>query len=121
MSTQRVQAFAVLCRDRSDIDTQAIRKQLLEAHLAYVESIKTQILVAGPVWASGSTSLADPITGSMLVLSAATESAARALLEGDPYFKADIWALVAIYPFLGAIGTWLTAGQAGEAGPEVGH
>lgn len=107
MSGYRVSAFAALCRDRTDIDALAIRARLLADHLAYIESILPHILVAGPVRAPGSSSDTEPVTGSMLVFRADTETQARTLLEGDPYFKAGLWEVMAIYPYLAVAGTWV--------------
>ncbi len=107
MTGTRASAYAVLCRDRTDIDALAVRAEHLADHLVYIEQILPHILVAGPVRAPGSMRSSDPVTGSMLVFRAETETEARTLLEGDPYFKAGLWDVTVIYPFLAVAGAWV--------------
>jgi uncharacterized protein len=59
-------------------------------------------LVAGPLRTADG-----PTIGSLLVYKAASEAQARALLEADPYFRADIWASVEIQPFWAVAGDWV--------------
>jgi uncharacterized protein YciI len=98
----RVTAYAVLCIDKPDGTSEAKRKQHALAHLAYVETILDRILVAGPLKAPDG-----PTQGSLLVFAVETEAEAKALLEGDPYFAADIWQSVAVYPYWGVAGQWV--------------
>ena len=82
-------------------DGAALRQEHLAAHLAHVEANLPRYLVAGP-FRSG-----DAFTGSLLVLDAATEADARALLEADPYWTAGVWAEVRVEPFRPAAGSWV--------------
>ena len=92
---------AVTCIDKPGAETTAARQDLLEVHLEYVETILDQILVAGPLYADD----AETLIGSLLIYRTGDEAAARALLENDPYFKADFWSTVRYSPFLAAAGT----------------
>ncbi|MFN3945121.1 MAG: YciI family protein [Allosphingosinicella sp.] len=91
-------AFAAWCRDAPGSGVP--RRERLAAHLAYVETIMDRILLAGPLKdASGA------VIGSLLVYDAATAEEARALLEGDPYHVAGVWAETRIETFLPVAGT----------------
>jgi uncharacterized protein YciI len=43
----------------------------------------------------------------LLVVKAASVAEAHALVEADPYFKADFWTSVDIQPFWGVAGAWV--------------
>jgi uncharacterized protein len=101
MTGERVHAYAVYCIDRPD--SAMHRKNHAAAHLAYIESIIEKILIAGPLTTGPGAATA----GSLLVLKASTAAEARALVEADPYFKADFWASVDIQPFWGVAGAWV--------------
>lgn len=92
--------FAILCRDAAG--AALARATARDAHFAYVETILDRIAIAGPLKdAEGG------FTGSLFIVEAADEAAARALLEADPYFAADIWATCEISPFVPAAGGWI--------------
>jgi uncharacterized protein len=98
----RVTAYAVTCLDKPGPASEDKRKAHALAHLAYVESILDKILVAGPLRTpEGAT------RGSLLIYKADSEAHARALLEGDPYFAADIWDSVRIDPYWAVAGDWV--------------
>lgn len=94
--------FIAICTDRAGSEPGQLRKTHAGEHLAYVETILDKIAVAGPVRnAEGGT------VASVLVYKVDSEAKARALLEGDPYFKAGIWESVTVGPFLAAAGQWV--------------
>ncbi len=101
MPDRKILFTAVICTDKPGAETAAARQDLLPAHLEYVETIMDQVLVAGPLYADD----AETIIGSLFVYRTADEAAVRALLEADPYFKADFWAETRIEPFLAAAGS----------------
>lgn len=45
--------------------------------------------------------------GSLLIVRAADEAGARAILEADPYFEAGVWAQCDIAEFVPAAGEWI--------------
>ena len=61
------------------------------------------MLVAGPMNIDGPASY----NASLFIYDVDSESAARQLLEDDPYSRAGIYASVSIVPFTPARGTWL--------------
>mgnify|MGYP002782352066 CR=1 FL=1 len=92
--------WAVIARDRPGAEPR--RLAVRDAHFAYVETIADRIAVAGPLRDD-----AGGFKGSLLIYRVAGEAEARALLEGDPYWAADIWESVTVEPFTAAIGTWV--------------
>jgi uncharacterized protein len=98
----RLNAFMVLCRDKpGEVAQQACQTHAL-AHLGYIETILDKLLVAGPLKGADGDSV-----GSLLIYRVETAEAARALIEGDPYFAADIWESVEVTPFMAAAGDWV--------------
>jgi len=92
--------YAVIAHDKPG--AMGPRNALLHEHLAHIEQTLDSLAVAGPLKdAEGA------ITGSLLILHADSEAQARALLESDPYFAADIWDRIEIRRFTGAAGTWV--------------
>jgi uncharacterized protein len=91
-------AFAAYCRD--DSDTAALRQQHLAAHLAHVERVMGQIMLAGPLKDEEGS-----VVGSLIVVAAGTAEEARLLIEQDPYHQAGIWKDVRIERFLPVAGT----------------
>jgi uncharacterized protein YciI len=90
--------FAVICHDGPDATQR--RKAATPAHMLYVESIMERLLLAGPLYdAQGATMI-----GSLYVFKTASESAARRLLEADPYYQAGFWHTVEFRPTLPAAG-----------------
>ena len=80
--------FAFLCRDGSD-KTAARRAHLIE-HLQYIESIIDSLVVGGPCPPQRPFDRRQ-FEASLMVYRAESMSAARELLENDPYFKNNIW------------------------------
>lgn len=84
--------FILLCRDKPD--SLALRKQTRPAHLDYFKSYGNKLILGGPMLDAAG----DP-KGSMMVIEAEDEAAARELSANDPYTKAGLFAEVNIIPF----------------------
>jgi hypothetical protein len=97
-ATRRV---TVICRDAEG--SAAPRAAHMKAHFAYIESALADYLLAGPLFdASG-----ERIVGSVLVFRTDDVARARAIVEGDPYFKAGVWDSIEYFPFLPAAGEYI--------------
>jgi uncharacterized protein len=94
--------FVAICHDYEDGRAIRNRVEALSAHLAYIESILHHIAVAGPI--RGDDGI---IMGSILIYKTSNEAEARAWLEADPYFSADIWRQTSISPFHAVAGEWV--------------
>jgi uncharacterized protein YciI len=70
-----------------------VRKANRAAHLAYLEAFGG-VAFAGPLLGANG----NPF-GSMIVIEAADEAAARAVFENDPYVKADLFEMVSVSAF----------------------
>lgn len=92
--------YAIVTRDKPDV--MPIRMEKLKEHLAHTEAGMDRLAIAGPLRDE-----LGQICGSMLVVKAESAEDARALLETDPYFKADIWADIQISAFSAAAGDWV--------------
>jgi uncharacterized protein len=94
--------FMVLCRDAPGDTPGLERQRLLQAHLDHVETVMDRLWVAGPLrGADGG------IVGSLLIVDAADEAEARALIARDPYAGALIWDRVEYRAFKGVAGKWV--------------
>ena len=92
--------YAIITRDKPG--AQPVRMAKLKEHLVNLEGVIDRVAVAGPLRdADGQ------FSGSLLVVKAESEAAARAFLEQDPYFKADIWSEIRIEAFNAAAGDWV--------------
>lgn len=100
MADQSNRFVTVICTDRPGPDAGVARQEHLPAHLAYVEGIIDQFLVAGPLYDDDGVT----IIGSLYIFKTDDVAVARQTLSDDPYLKADFWADVKFYPFLGAAG-----------------
>lgn len=92
--------YAIMITDKPG--SKATRMGKLKDHLAHIEKVLDRIAIAGP--------LRHPdgeFAGSLLVIKAESEADARAFLEQDPYFAADIWSDIRIEAFNGAAGDWV--------------
>ncbi len=106
-------AWAVLCRDRDDIDTAALRREAREQHFAYIESILDQLLIAGPL--AGADSPAGDWRASLFVYVTDERAEAARLLHADPYHRAGIYADEEWFRFTPAAGTWIGGTRWGGA------
>lgn len=95
--------YIAVCEDDPTVDTAALRRREKDAHFAYIEEILDQLLVAGPLAAAAG----GRHTGSLFVYAADSETQARQLLEGDPYYQAGIYGQVRLVPFVPAAGQWI--------------
>lgn len=99
--------FAVTARDGDDMHTRRI--EVRPAHLAYIDTIKGKIAVGGPL-----SNRAGEVIGSLLVVEAADEDEARALIAADPYFRKEVWQSPEIHALTAAVGNWLHEKGKGE-------
>lgn len=90
-----------MCFDKLGDETTAAREDLMEIHLAYVETIMDRIVLAGPLFDDAG----EGVIGSMLIYNTGDPAEARALLGADPYFKAGFWADVKISTLFPAAGS----------------
>lgn len=80
--------FLVEGHDHDDGRSEALRHDFLEQHLHYVEHNYERYLVCGPMWTPGT----DKIRGSFFLIQADDQAAAEALVAGDPYVDAGVYA-----------------------------
>lgn len=95
--------YIALCEDDPTVDTRALRSREKDAHFAYIEGILGRLLIAGPL----TTAPGQPHQGSLFIYAVESESAARQLLENDPYYKAGIYGTVRLMAFVPAAGEWI--------------
>ncbi len=91
--------FAFYCRD-GEAGPQ-LRARFLHEHLAHIEAHIEEYAVAGPL------KQGDATIGSLLVIKANDEAAARARFEADPYFTAGVWQSINTAPFMAVAGDWV--------------
>ena len=95
-----VKYFAIVTTDKPGAT--ATRMAKLREHLAHVEATIDQLAIAGPLRDQDGN-----FTGSLLIVKADSEAEARAMLENDPYFHAEIWSDIQIRAFGAAAGDWV--------------
>jgi uncharacterized protein YciI len=100
---ERYDTAGVLVLARDVADSGPRRASANAQHMAYIETIVERILVAGPKYDADGIQ----IVGSVYVLAVQDEAEARALIEGDPFHAAGVWASVEYFPFLPAAGDWI--------------
>lgn len=91
--------FAIIALDAEDTD--ALREQNRDGHIAHFKSHADRLAVAGPL--SGSS------PGSLVILEAEDEQDARAFIEADPFHPAGVWESIEIFPFKASSGRWTKA------------
>ena len=101
-------ATLCICTDKTEPETLAaeLRKTHRDAHFAYIESIMTQVLVAGPI----PTGDGRGQRGSAFLYATDDPENALALLHDDPYYRAGLYETVEVLPFVPAAGSWLGGG-----------
>ncbi|WND03489.1 YciI family protein [Temperatibacter marinus] len=99
--SKRILFTAALCKDKRGAAVSHQRETLMAEHLAYVEKIVDQILVAGPMFDQDNKT----IIGSILIYKTAEKEEAQQLLENDPYYSAGIWETIEFETFRGALGS----------------
>lgn len=92
--------YAILAHDAPG--AAPIRTEKLKEHLANVATHLDRLAVAGPLRDE-----AGAFAGSLLIVKAADEADARALIEADPYFRAGVWADIEIRAFGAVAGDWV--------------
>ncbi|RJY10061.1 YciI family protein [Aurantiacibacter aquimixticola] len=90
--------FAFHCRDGEN--AAALRERHLQAHLDHIEAHIEGFAVAGPLKRDEET------VGSLIVVKADDEIAARAFFETDPYFAAGIWQAIRVDELRAVAGDW---------------
>ncbi len=96
-----VNVWLVVCRDIADSGD--LRRQYLDQHLVYIESVMDRIAVAGPLSANAR----GRMSGSCFVYHADDLAAAEALLHNDPYYQAGLYESVEFRVFRPAAGIWI--------------
>jgi len=92
-----------ICHDLESGAATELRESYLQAHLAYIETILDQLLVAGPV---GGDTNAD-FFASVFVYDTDDPATAERLLHGDPYYRCGLYGEVRLERFTPAAGQWL--------------
>lgn len=93
-------AWLLNCRDTKDGAER--RATALDAHLAYIESVMDDLLIAGPVHDKH-----DRVSGSYFIYEVADRDQALELLRGDPYHQAGVWESVDCARVALAAGRWI--------------
>jgi len=70
----------------------ALREQGLQAHLDYLRSRKSILVVSGATL----TDDGEAVTGSLLIVNVGSRAEARAFVDGDPFTKAGLFSNVTI-------------------------
>ncbi len=92
--------YCFVCKDGPQAET--LRKDLLQPHLKHIESVVSQLPVAGY-----SRDAEGKFLGSLLMIEAENEEAAWDLFNQDPYAKVKIWDSIDVFPFNAVAGTWV--------------
>jgi len=85
--------YIMICEDKPD--SQALRMATRAAHLAFIETVREQVRLAGPMLSDDG----ERMLGSLFLLEAESLDAARALNARDPYTQAGLFGAVTIRPF----------------------
>jgi uncharacterized protein len=86
--------FIIHCLDKpGSLD---VRRAYFEAHKAYIAAAPVKVVISGPLVASDNET---PI-GSCFLVEAGDLQDVQELNQNDPFFKAGLWANIAIHPFL---------------------
>lgn len=91
--------FVILAKDKADGHT--IRATTRAAHLDYLSGAGDRLRLAGPLRDADEKAI-----GSMIVIDAASETAARLFAKNDPYNQVGLFQSVEILPFLAVTGVW---------------
>jgi len=93
----RETVFLLLCRDGAH--SARLRAEHMGGHLRHIEQHVDRYIIAGPAFVDPQT-----IHASVLVVRADNEPSARALLEGDPYYRSGVWNSVEVIGFRAVCG-----------------
>jgi uncharacterized protein YciI len=90
--------FLFICVDGPE--SAARRRASLSAHQRYIESVIERVRLAGPLLRENGSTF-----GSLYLVSADSATAARQLLEDDPFYTAGVWVTVMMHGMVAAAGT----------------
>ncbi len=91
--------FVAICLDKpNSLDTRLANRA---AHLEYLRTHSKTIRTCGPLLADDG----ETMVGSMLILEVPNRESADAILEKDPYKKANLFTKVEVRPWRWVIGT----------------
>ena len=82
--------FVISCEDKAE--SADLRMATRPAHLDYIKGFADNIVMVGPTL----TDDGEGMNGSLLIMDFPDRAAAEAYAEGDPYFKAGLFATVTI-------------------------
>lgn len=85
--------YLMICEDQPD--SLDLRMATRPAHLAFLETIRDRVRIAGPMLSDDG----ERMMGSVFILEAESLDAARAISARDPYTQAGLFANVTIRPF----------------------
>ncbi len=91
--------FVILAKDKAD--GHVIRATTRAAHLDYLAGAGPRLKLAGPLRDADERAI-----GSMIVIDAASETAARLFAKNDPYNQTGLFQSVEIFPFVAVTGIW---------------
>lgn len=89
--------YALICTDKPD--SLAVRKANRPDHLAYLKGLGGKLVLAGPFTESDG----ETMTGSLIVVDAASLQEAKDIAAGDPFAKAGLFASVEIRPWIWSV------------------
>ena len=79
-----------------------LRAERRPAHLAYLEGKASQIRAGGALLGPD-----DQPIGSLLIIEAADQAAAEALVTGDPFRRDGVFERVEVRPWRAVLGSWV--------------
>ncbi|GAB0118288.1 YciI family protein [Acidisoma sp. 7E03] len=84
--------FAISAMDKPG--AAALRAETRPAHLAYLDGMVSQMVIAGPLLDAGGQAV-----GSLLIVEAESQAAVEAMAAADPYAQAGLFETVTIRPY----------------------
>lgn len=85
--------YVMICEDKPD--SLDLRLATRAAHLAFIDSIRSRVRIAGPMLSDDG----ERMQGSLFVVEADSLEEVRALNASDPYMQAGLFGSVVIRPF----------------------
>jgi hypothetical protein len=93
--------YTIVCRDKPG--SKPTRMERLADHLAHIDTVFDRIKIAAPLRDDAD----DAFTGALLVITATSIADARAFIEADPYYEANIWESVQVDKLGMSAGEWV--------------
>jgi uncharacterized protein YciI len=90
--------YACICTDKPD--TAQLRQDTRERHIAYLNELGGAVKSAGALLGDDGQS----VVGSLIILEADSPEAARAMVDGDPFAHAGVFAKVDVRAWRWALG-----------------